>query len=184
MVSVLVSGTSPDKRLVEIALRNTRNAARLVQSLGDLAKLDEPEFKLHAEVVDADELLDDIGMRFAERAAQQGVVLRADHPADSTIAAPAFAAIDIEVTGIAPRVLFEHRAVSLDRLLGFGVLRAGFAVFHMTKSKPGRHADPTKPCGTSRSVAPIAMPQTKAAIRPLPIVTSARPKANRAMPTA
>ena len=37
-----------DRRLVEIALRNTRNAARLVQSLGDLAKLDEPEFKVHA----------------------------------------------------------------------------------------------------------------------------------------
>ena len=32
-----------DRRLVEIALRNTRNAARMVQSLGDLAKLDEPE---------------------------------------------------------------------------------------------------------------------------------------------
>ena len=32
--------------LVEVALRNTRNAARLVQSLGDLAQLDEPEFKL------------------------------------------------------------------------------------------------------------------------------------------
>ena len=31
---------------------------------------------------------------------------------------------------------------------------------------------------------PIAIPQTKAAIRPLPIVTSARPKATRAKPTA
>ena len=48
-----------DRRLIEIALRNTRNAAWLVQSLGDSAKLDEPKFKLHAEVVavhDADEM--------------------------------------------------------------------------------------------------------------------------------
>ena len=64
-----------DRRLVEIALRNTRNAARLVQSLGDLAKLDEPEFDLRTEVVDAGELLDDIALRFAERAARLGVTL-------------------------------------------------------------------------------------------------------------
>jgi signal transduction histidine kinase len=65
-----------DRRLVEIALRNTRNAARMVQSLGDLAKLDEPEFSLRSEAVDAGELLDDIALRFAERAARQGVALR------------------------------------------------------------------------------------------------------------
>ena len=33
-------------------------------------------------------------------------------------------------------------------------------------------ANSTKPCGTSCSLAPSAMPQTKAAIRPLPIVAS------------
>ena len=49
-----------DRRLLEVALRNTRNAARLVQSLGDLAKLDEPEFRLHVVEVDVGELLDDI----------------------------------------------------------------------------------------------------------------------------
>ena len=98
-----------DRRLVEIALRNTRNAARLVQSLGDLAKLDEPEFKLHAEVVDAGELLDDIAIRFAERAAQQGVGLMAEHDAK---AAPAFAALDIE--------LFERAVANLvDNALKF-----------------------------------------------------------------
>ena len=42
----------------------------------------------------------------------------------------------------------------------------------------------TKASGTSRSAAPIATPATKAAIRPLPIVTSARPKASRAKPIA
>ena len=71
-----------DRRLVEIALRNTRNAARMVQSLGDLAKLDEPEFGLRSEAVDAGELLDDIVLRFAERAARQGVTLAATHEPD------------------------------------------------------------------------------------------------------
>jgi signal transduction histidine kinase len=101
-----------DRRLVEIALRNTRNAARLVQSLGDLAQLDEPEFKLHAEVVDAGELLGDIGLRFADRAAQQGVELLAA-PADATAAsAPPFAALDIE--------LFERAIANLvDNALKF-----------------------------------------------------------------
>ena len=98
-----------DGRLVEIALRNTRNAARLVQSLGDLAKLDEPEFKLKAEVVDVGELLDDIAVRFAERAAQQGVELIAVHDAAM---APAFAALDIE--------LFERAVANLvDNALKF-----------------------------------------------------------------
>ena len=85
-----------DRRLVEVALRNTRNAARLVQSLGDLAQLDEPEFKLRAEVVDAGELLDDIGMRFAPRAARQGVVLNVVHQ-DADAAAPPLAPLDIEL---------------------------------------------------------------------------------------
>ena len=102
--------TADDRRLIEIALRNTRNAARLVQSLGDLAKLDEPEFKLHPEVVDLAELLDDIAIRFTERAAQQGVTLRADPTASR--AAPSFAAIDIE--------LFERAVANLvDNALKF-----------------------------------------------------------------
>jgi signal transduction histidine kinase len=99
-----------DRRLIEIALRNTRNAARLVQSLGDLAKLDEPEFKLHREVVDAGELLDDIRIRFAERAAKLGVELRTEH-ASATAAAP-YVALDIE--------LFERAIANLiDNALKF-----------------------------------------------------------------
>ncbi len=77
-----------------MALRNTRNAARLVQSLGDLAQLDEPEFKLRSEVVDAGELLDDICLRFADRAAQCGVTVDVERPAGGA-AAPA--ALDIEL---------------------------------------------------------------------------------------
>ncbi|MES2991100.1 MAG: HAMP domain-containing sensor histidine kinase [Pseudomonadota bacterium] len=100
-----------DRRLVEVALRNTRNAARLVQSLGDLAKLDEPQFELHAEVVDLGELLDDIALRFAERATQQGIVLAAAPPADEMRALP-FARVDVE--------LFERAIANLvDNALKF-----------------------------------------------------------------
>ena len=83
-----------DGRLVAMALRNTRNAAQLVRSMGDLAQLDEPEFKLQPEVLDLGEMLDDIGLRFAGRAAQAGVTLRclSGDPAD-----PPFASVDIEL---------------------------------------------------------------------------------------
>lgn len=96
-----------ERRLVEVALRNTRNAAGLVQSLGDLAQLDEPTFKLRVETVDAAELLDDIALRFADRAAQRGITLRAVGGAD---AAPA--ALDVE--------LFERAIANLvDNALKF-----------------------------------------------------------------
>jgi len=98
-----------DRRLVAMALRNTRNAARLVQSLGDLAQLDEPAFKLQAEVLDAGELLDDIALRFGERAAARGVTIAAEHETEGD--AP-FAALDIE--------LFERAIANLvDNALKF-----------------------------------------------------------------
>jgi signal transduction histidine kinase len=91
-------------------LRNTRNAARLVQSLGDLAKLDEPEFKLQAVVVDVGELLDDISIRFADRAASQGVQVRAVRAEAG--AAPPYATLDVE--------LFERAIANLiDNALKF-----------------------------------------------------------------
>lgn len=98
-----------DRQLVEVALRNTRNAAQLVQSLGDLAQLDEPEFKLHTELLDAAELLDDIALRFAARAERQGVDLVAEPAAGDQ---PTFAALDIE--------LFERAVANLvDNALKF-----------------------------------------------------------------
>jgi len=101
-----------DQRLVEVALRNTRNAARLVQSLGDLAQLDEPAFKLQAEVLDASELLDDIAVRFGERAAKRGVSIAAGHDAGDAPEAPPFVALDIE--------LFERAIANLvDNALKF-----------------------------------------------------------------
>jgi signal transduction histidine kinase len=106
-------GTDParhdDRALVEMALRNTRNAARLVRSLGDLAQLDEPEFRLHPEFVDVSEILDDIALRFAERARGQGVALDCTHDEQG---APPFASVDIE--------LFERAVANLvDNALRF-----------------------------------------------------------------
>jgi signal transduction histidine kinase len=92
---------SDDRALLEVALRNTRNAAQLVRSLGDLALLDEPAFKLQPMTVELGEVLDDIVMRFADRAAQQGVALQHD----SAVAGAVFAPVDIE--------LFERAVANL-----------------------------------------------------------------------
>ena len=70
-----------DRELISVALRNTRNAARLVQAMGDLAQLDEPAFKLRPEALALDDLLNDVAMRFAARAQAQGVTLAAQETA-------------------------------------------------------------------------------------------------------
>ena len=97
-----------DQRLLAVALRNTQNAAGMVRSLGDLALLDEPEFKLHLTRLDVGEVLDDIAQRFAERATRQGVVLAYRQEG---VAAPV-AEVDIE--------LFERALANLlDNALKF-----------------------------------------------------------------
>ena len=97
-----------DRRLVEIALRNTRNAAGMVRSLGDLALLDEPQFQLHPMRLDLGEVLDDIALRFAERAARQGVTLAFQQLGS----APPVAEVDVE--------LFERAVANLlDNALKF-----------------------------------------------------------------
>ena len=117
-----------DRRLIEMALRNTRNAARLVQSLGDLAQLDEPAFKLQAELLDAGELLDDIAVRFGQRAARCGVALSAEHPGGAD-AAPPVAALDIE--------LFERAVANLvDNALKFS--REGDRITLAARARDGR----------------------------------------------
>ena len=83
-----------DRRLIAMALRNTQNAARLVHSLGDLAQLDEPEFKLHLQPMSLADMLDDIGLRFTERAQQKGVAVYCEH---DERAEPSFAEVDIEL---------------------------------------------------------------------------------------
>jgi signal transduction histidine kinase len=98
-----------DRKLLEVALRNTRNTARLVQSLGELAQLDEPHFKMRSEVLDVRELLDDIALRFAPRAGADGITVAAEHSGET----PLFAAVDIE--------LFERAVANLvDNALKHG----------------------------------------------------------------
>jgi signal transduction histidine kinase len=127
-----------DRRLVEVALRNTRNAARMVQSLGDLAQLDEPEFKLHAELLDVGELLDDIAVRFAERALQQGIALQADDMAAGADAL--LVPVDVE--------LFERAVANLvdnalkfsrpgDRIMLSGCRRDGHVEVSVADTGPG-----------------------------------------------
>ncbi len=100
--------SAEDLRLVAVALRNTHNAARMVRSLGDLALLDEPEFKLRPTRLDLSEVLDDITRRFADRAAVRGVALRFDQVGS----APPVAQVDVE--------LFERAIANLlDNALKF-----------------------------------------------------------------
>ncbi len=110
---VIHSDRTDDLRLLGVALRNTRNAAQMVRSLADLAQLDEPEFKLHTEVMNVVELLGDIALRFAPRATQQGVDLRCeDAPMNSSDSPPALASLDVE--------LFERAVANLvDNALRF-----------------------------------------------------------------
>lgn len=75
------AGHAADRELISVALRNTRNAARLVQAMGDLAQLDEPSFALRTEELALDDLLNDVAMRFAARATAQGVTLTAQETA-------------------------------------------------------------------------------------------------------
>jgi signal transduction histidine kinase len=112
-----------DRQLIEVARRNTHNAARLVQSLGDLAQLDEPEFKLRTEVMDVAELLDDVALRFTERAARQGVQM-----VSGTALPDRVATIDTDQQRLAPATplatvdveLFERAIANLvDNALKF-----------------------------------------------------------------
>ncbi|MDH4390209.1 MAG: HAMP domain-containing sensor histidine kinase [Aquabacterium sp.] len=114
------SQRADDRHLVQVALRNTRNAAGLVRSLGDLSLLDEPEFKLKPMRLDLAEVLDDIALRFAERAAQQGVALRF---AQQGTVAPV-AAVDVELFERAVANLLDN-ALKFTPAGGQVVLRAG-----------------------------------------------------------
>ena len=97
-----------DRHLVEVALRNTRNAAGMVRALGDLALLDEPEFKLTLMRLDLGEVLADIALRFGERAAEQGVALRFEQRGSESPVAE----VDVE--------LFERAVANLlDNALKF-----------------------------------------------------------------
>ena len=59
-----------EHRSVLVAPRNTRNATRMVQPLGDLA-LAESGFKLRLEPAAARKSLDDMALRFTDHAARR-----------------------------------------------------------------------------------------------------------------
>ena len=129
-----------DRQLLEVALRNTRNAARLVQSLGDLAQLDEPQFALRRELLDVAELLGDIALRFAPRAAAQGVALTRRAPGDT----PARAELDIE--------LFERAVANLvDNALKFCGRRR--------RASRWPHGAPATPCRSAWPIPAAASPR-------------------------
>ena len=116
-----------DRRLVAVALRNTRNAAGLVRSLGDLALLDEPEFKLRPVRLDLGEVLDDIALRFTERFAKVGLGLRFEQQGSE----PPLAGVDVE--------LFERALANLlDNALKFS---AGTAAGGAIVMRAGRLGD-------------------------------------------
>jgi signal transduction histidine kinase len=115
-----------DRQLLEVALRNTRNAARLVQSLGDLAQLDEPQFALRRETLDVAELLGDIALRFEPRAAARGVALTLAPAGD----APTAAALDIELLERAIANLVDNalKFCAAGGRITLGVRRDGDAI--------------------------------------------------------
>ncbi len=119
------SARAADQHLVQVALRNTSNAAGMVRSLGDLALLDEPEFKLKPIRLDLAEVLDDIALRFAERAQQQGVAL---HFEAQGSAVPV-AAVDVELFERAVANLLDN-ALKFTPAGGQVVLTAGLAAGH------------------------------------------------------
>jgi signal transduction histidine kinase len=97
-----------DRQIVAIALRNAANAAGMVRSLGDLALLDEPEFKLRPMRLELGEVLDDIALRFANRATALGVALHFEQAGSEPLV------IDVDVE------LFERAVANLmDNALKF-----------------------------------------------------------------
>jgi signal transduction histidine kinase len=78
---------------VEVALRNNHSAARLVRALGDLAVLDEAEFKLRPMRLDLLEVIDDIAARFGDRARSSGLTLSLEAGSGE----PLEAQIDVEL---------------------------------------------------------------------------------------
>lgn len=139
-----------DRRLIAMALRNTQNAAQLVRSLGDLAQLDEPEFKLHTQPMDLSEMLDGIALRFAGRAQQKDVTLRCEH---DELAEPPFAEVDIELLERALANLMDN-ALKFTPAGGLITLSARRAVGRSAHTPPIE----LRICDSGCGIAPGDMP--------------------------
>jgi signal transduction histidine kinase len=68
-----------DRHLVG-AIKNAQHMRRLTESLADSAKFDSPDLKAEVEPIDLGDLIEDMGMRYAERAQHARVNLELDYP--------------------------------------------------------------------------------------------------------
>lgn len=66
--------------MLERALQNAHHLQRLTDTLAELARLDNPEFRTHPEPIAIGELADDVVQRFAERASADGLKLEIEYP--------------------------------------------------------------------------------------------------------
>ena len=66
--------------MIDRALQNAQHLKRLTDALAELARLDNPEFRVQPEPIAIGELADDVVQRYAERAAAGGVRLVVDYP--------------------------------------------------------------------------------------------------------
>lgn len=66
--------------MIERALQNAHHLKRLTDALAELARLDNPEFRVQPEPIAIGELADDVVQRYAERAAAGDVKLVVDYP--------------------------------------------------------------------------------------------------------
>lgn len=62
------------------ASQNAQHLKRLTDALGELSRLDSPEFRTHPEPIAIGELADDVVQRFLSRAQEAGVSLNLDYP--------------------------------------------------------------------------------------------------------
>lgn len=67
-------------QLIDRAILNAQHLKRLTDSLAEVARLDNPDFRAQTEPMAPGELADDVVQRFASRAENQGVTLDIDYP--------------------------------------------------------------------------------------------------------
>ena len=146
---------APDLQLVEVALRNTRNAAAMVRSLGDLALLDEPLFKLRRMRLDLGEVLDDITRRFEQRAVHKDVALRFVQRGSETpvkeVDTELFERAVANLLGNALKFTPAGKAIelSVQRLLPADASRPGPVLMRVRDEGPASRPSTCRTCSTA-----------------------------------